>query len=83
MIASGALNRSRHAAFVPFRKLFLSRWSALLWAGGVLWTAADTIGFGPPATPDRAIAIGGDADAAGMDVDAADLAALANVMKDD
>jgi hypothetical protein len=27
---------------MPFRRLFVSRWSALLWAGGVLWFAYDT-----------------------------------------
>lgn len=26
---------------MPFSKLFRSRWSALLWAGGIIWTALD------------------------------------------
>lgn len=78
---------------MPFRKLFLSRWSALLWAGGILWTAEDTVGFGPPATfaasadaPDNMAAnTSGSSndsaqDATGVSVDAADLATLANAM---
>ncbi|MEG3175895.1 hypothetical protein U1872_06610 [Sphingomonas sp. RB3P16] len=72
---------------MPFRKLFLSRWAALLWAGGIVWTAVDVVGFGPPAhavhTADHK-ATDGDAtptDATGTAVDTADLAILANVMK--
>ena len=71
---------------MPFRKLFLSRWSALLWAGGILWTAADTVGFGPPAqlhakAADNAVTSNeDDTDATGVTVNEADLAALANVM---
>jgi len=26
---------------MPFSRLFRSRWAALLWAGGILWTAYD------------------------------------------
>lgn len=68
---------------MPFRKLFLSRWSALLWTGGILWTAVDVVGFGPPAHPAAATAAAqaGDTDATGVSVNAADLAILANVMK--
>lgn len=72
---------------MPYRKLFLSRWAALLWAGGILWTAIDTVGFGPPAhDPKQAVgnttAAPDDTDATGMAVNSADLAILANVMKD-
>lgn len=71
---------------MPYRKLFLSRWAALLWAGGILWTAIDTVGFGPPAaTPNSASANvstdADDTDATGVEVNSADLAILANVMK--
>ena len=67
---------------MPFRKLFLSRWSALLWAGGILWTAVDTVGFGPPAHRLAGnVAADADAtDATGVPVNAHDLAVLANVM---
>ncbi len=63
---------------MPFRKIFRSRWAALLWAGGVLWTAFDVVGTGPPAkAPAQAQA---ETDATGVTVDQADLAALANAM---
>lgn len=80
---------------MPFRKLFRSRWSALLWAAGILWTAFDTVGFGPPATMHAAMPANGaapgnapgnasgndDTDATGMAVNTADLDILANAMK--
>ena len=53
-------------------RVFYSRWSALFWAAGVLWTAYDIANAQPR---------GGDAaavDATGTPVNAADLAALAN-----
>ncbi len=68
---------------MPFRKLFLSRWSALLWAAGILWTAADTVGFGPPAATGNQATATNDTDATGMEVNSADLAILANAMKGD
>ena len=55
------------------RKLFRSRWSALFWAGGVLWTAYD-IASAQPSIPGNAAAV----DATGEPVNAADLAAIAN-----
>lgn len=42
---------------MPYRKLFLSRWSALIWAGGVLWTAMDVAGAGPSLLPDNAATV--------------------------
>lgn len=68
-----------------FRKIFLNRWSALLWAGGVVWTAIDTVGFGPPARAPAAIAAtptpdADQTDATGIAVNANDLAVLANAM---
>ena len=68
---------------MPFRKLFLNRWSALLWAAGVLWTAEDMVGFGPPAAQPTNVAASNetDTDATGVTVDGNDLQLLANVMK--
>jgi len=67
---------------MPFRKLFLSRWAALLWAGGIVWTAADTVGFGPPAAAtNQAAANASDTDATGVTVNSDDLQTLANVMQ--
>lgn len=63
---------------MPFRKLFLSRWSALFWAAGILWTAVDTVGF----APDKPVASGQPTatlrDATGEPVNPQDLAVLAN-----
>jgi hypothetical protein len=42
---------------MPYRKLFLSRWSALIWAGGVLWTAMDVAGVSPSVLPDNAASV--------------------------
>ena len=66
-------------------RLFRSRWSALFWAGGILWTAYDVA----DAAPDRATPVAGNAadaaaggdvvDATGLAVDANDLAVLANM----
>lgn len=70
---------------MPFRKLFLSRWAALLWAAGIVWTAIDVVGFGPPASQTKASANApaapGDSDATGVTVDPDDLAVLANALK--
>ena len=61
-------------------KIFRSRWAALVWAGGILWTAYDIA----DATPGRESA-GNQAapaaeDATGVAVDNADLAILANAI---
>ena len=68
-----------------YRKLFLSRWAALLWAAGIVWTAVDTVGFGPPAHAPATVtgnttSAPDDTDATGAMVNAADLAILANAM---
>ncbi len=68
---------------MPLRKIFLSRWSALLWAGGILWTAVDVAGFAPAAAPANETAPDNQTDATGVAVDNDDLATLANVMKGD
>ena len=62
-------------------RLFRSRWSALLWAGGILWTAYDVADAAPDrGAPAANAAAGGDmVDATGLAVDAKDLAVLANM----
>ena len=56
------------------RNLFRSRWSALFWAGGILWTAYDIANAQPSAPGNAAAAV----DVTGAPVNAADLAAIAN-----
>ena len=65
---------------MPYAKLFRSRWAALLWAGGILWTAIDVVGVAPAKQPVAANAADPVTDATGADVDGNDLAILANVM---
>lgn len=60
---------------IPSR-LFRSRWSALLWAGGVLWTAYDIGMANRSAT--RPAATETPHDATGEPINAADLAVLAH-----
>lgn len=60
-----------------FSRLFRSRWAALFWAGGVVWTAYDVASAAPSAPPTRA-APAAPVDATGVRVEAGDLAALAN-----
>lgn len=55
-------------------RVFRSRWSALFWAGGILWTAYDIAAAQPSAPAGNAVAV----DATGAPVSADDLAALAN-----
>lgn len=58
--------------------LFRSRWAALLWAAGVLWTAVSVAGVGTshaPAPPTENAT-----DALGQPVDNAGLAVLRNVI---
>jgi hypothetical protein len=63
---------------MPFAKLFRSRWSALLWAGGILWMAYDVAGAAPEprtaATDNAATPV----DVTGTPVSADDLRTLAN-----
>ena len=62
-------------------RLFKSRWTALLWAGGILWTAYDVADAMPDrGKPATGVAASGDVvDATGVAVDAMDLAVLANM----
>jgi hypothetical protein len=64
---------------VPYRKLFLSRWSALIWAGGILWTAVDVAGVSPSILPDNAVSITGNASTGDPEMDN-EIALLNSVM---
>ena len=59
-----------------FARLFRSRWAALLWAAGILWTAYDIVGDGPASTA-PIDANGALQDATGASVDKNDLSTLA------
>jgi len=66
---------------MPSSKIFRNRWSALLWAGGILWTAYDVANAAPAskaATENQATPA--DTDATGVAVDGGDLSVLANAM---
>jgi hypothetical protein len=62
-------------------KLFRSRWAALLWSAGILWTAYDVASASPPAKTDAAhhSAVqnpGGSQDAAAVGITNQDMAVL-------
>ena len=61
---------------IPTR-VFRSRWAALFWAGGVLWTAYDVATAYAPANGSGQPA---QQDATGTAVDNGDLAVLANAL---
>ena len=63
-------------------RLFRSRWAALIWAGGILWTAIDVAGVAPAKTAPGNSA-SAPTDATGAMVGNDDLAILANAMKSD
>lgn len=67
-----------------YAKLFRSRWAALLWAGGILWTAVDVVGVAPAkqSVATNATDPAAPTDATGATVDGNSLAILANVMGD-
>lgn len=77
-----ALTDPRYADGMLYTKLFRSRWAALLWAGGILWTAVDFVGVAPARQSVAANTTdpGAPTDATGMAVDGNNLAILANVM---
>jgi len=62
---------------MPFAKLFKSRWSALILAGGILWTAVDVADYAPASQPDNQTAAAAPTDATGEAVRNSDLIALA------
>jgi hypothetical protein len=61
---------------LPSSRIFRSRWAALLWAGGMLWFAYDYAGSAPSDGGNGATIT----DASGDAVNAADLAAVANLI---
>jgi hypothetical protein len=67
---------------MPYAKLFKSRWAALIWAGGILWTAMDVADYAPASTPAATAneAAPAPSDATGEAVQNGDLAILAGVM---
>ncbi|WP_375397966.1 hypothetical protein [uncultured Sphingomonas sp.] len=64
---------------LPSPRIFRSRWSALFWAGGILWFAYD-VADNAPVRAGAANAADAAADATGIAVDNGDLAVLANSM---
>lgn len=60
-------------------KIFRSRWSALFWSAGIIWTAYDVANANAtdPASNNSAAA---PTDATGTAVESGDLAVLANAM---
>ncbi len=70
---------SVQSSIMGFSRLFRSRWAALFWAAGIVWTAYDVASDSPePAPKPGAKAIVGQ-DATGAEFDANDLAVLANI----
>lgn len=68
-----------------FTRIFRSRWAALLWASGIMWTAYDVATANTPDTQAPAAKATSAApltDAAGSAIDPEDLAALANTLGD-
>ena len=64
-----------------FSRLFRSRWAALFWSAGILWTAYDVANDAPDPAPSAGNAVGDasvSSDATGAAFDARDLAILAN-----
>lgn len=68
-----------------FTRIFRSRWAALFWAGGIVWTAYDVATANAPdsrAPTARATPSTTGIDATGAPVDPKDAAALASAMGD-
>jgi hypothetical protein len=61
-------------------KIFRSRWSAMFWAAGIIWTAYDVAEANAPDPATGNAATAADTDATGEAVTNADLATLANAM---
>lgn len=66
---------------MPYRKLFLSRWSALLWAGGILWTAIDVADLATPVPAEKPAVAAPRPSSGDARVDG-ELALLSNVIAD-
>ena len=67
---------------MPFAKLFRNRWAALIWAGGILWTAVDVAGYSPSRDPDAHATAAAPTDATGEAIQNSDLVALAAALND-
>ncbi|WP_267397385.1 MULTISPECIES: hypothetical protein [unclassified Sphingomonas] len=70
---------------LPSPRIFRSRWTALIWAGGIVWAAVDIAGSAPgkPAGNETAAVQNGQTgltDPLGDPVDAADLKTIANLV---
>lgn len=61
---------------LPTSRIFRSRWSALIWAGGVIWIAIDVANSAGPAPPANSAA----AASSDQAPDQADVAAIANIL---
>ncbi|MEG8018388.1 hypothetical protein [Sphingomonas sp. LR55] len=70
-----------NAASMGFSRLFRSRWAALFWSAGIVWTAYDVASDAPEPPAGNAVSsnvVEGQTDATGAAFDARDLAILAN-----
>ncbi|WP_241656496.1 hypothetical protein [Sphingomonas oligophenolica] len=63
---------------MPSARLFRSRWSALLWAAGIIWMAVDVADSAPTAKPATNGAAPAPKDADGDAFNAADVASILN-----
>ena len=63
-----------------FSRLFRSRWAALFWSAGIVWTAYDVASDAPEPAAGNAVSgnVQGQTDATGATFDTKDLAILAN-----
>lgn len=77
--AERALTASGYRPVMISTKIFRSRWSALFWAAGIIWTAYDVASANTPGPVINNSAVA-DTDATGVAVDNGDLAVLANAM---
>lgn len=61
--------------------LFKSRWMALLWALGIIWTAISFVGFAPSSAPDNAANASLGTDVTGQPISSDDVATLKQVIE--
>lgn len=82
MTAKGALTLRRHAGAMVSSRIFRSRWAALLWAAGIVWTAYDVAEANSPPAQGKADqpAKAQPTDATGSAVSDADMQVLANFL---
>jgi len=77
--AEHALTATGYRPAMFSTKIFRSRWSALFWAAGIIWTAYDVASANAP-DPVTNNSAAAETDATGVAVDNGDLALLANAM---